>query len=344
MQFFERNEVAIQSEKDALEKKASEWGVDAPMLYLLAGSTMIRILPPFSEAGVFFRQITKHRVRVGNRTEILACPAAEENLPCAICERGQEMMESKDEAQMTFARENLRPRNQYLYNVLAHSGPANRKGEVPEFGKVYVLEAGVMVHRQIISLDQDPATGWADITNPGAGVNLIVKRTGQSLDTKYEVNPHGAGRTDLFADCAARGIDPNALILHDLDKVYPMPPAEKLAEVAASITVGGAFPGGATPTARPALPTASPAAVAAPVAPPATVATPVPAPVAVSVAPVAAPVPAATPVAAPVAVVPAPAPVAGAPLTVTAPPVVETPAPVVQAVPTAPVVPAPPAE
>jgi hypothetical protein len=337
MQFYERNEAALSNESDALDKKAQEWGNDAPMLYLFAGSTMIRILPPYNETGVFFRQITKHRVRVGNRTEILACPAAEANLPCAICEKGQELMDSRDEMKMKFARENLRPRVQYLYNVIVHSGPANKKGETPEFGKVYVLEAGVMVHRQVINLDQDPGAGWADITNPAAGVNLIIKRTGQGLDTKYEVNPHGAGRTDFFADCTAHGVDPNSLELINLDEVYSIPPAEKLAEIASTINVGGAFPGaGTAPTAHPALPTASmtpapvaPVAAVAPVAPVAPVAAVAP------VAPVSAPVAVTPPVAAPVA------PVAVAPVAPVAVPVA---APVAPAVPQPPAVPEPPKE
>jgi hypothetical protein len=284
MQFFERNEAALASEKDALEKQANAWGNDAPMIYAQAGTTMLRILPPFDDKGVFFSQITKHRVQVGGkRTEIFACPAEEAGLPCAICVKGQEMTESKDEAQMKFAKENLRPRNQFLYNVLVHSGPADRKGNVPEFGKVYVLETGVMVHRQIISLDQDPATGWADITNPGNGVNLMIKRTGQGLDTKYEVNPHGAGRTDVFADCAARGIDPNSLELFNLNEVYAIPDEEKVEEVASK---AGAGMFGATPAPRPALQTASPAAAAAtPAAPAPTVPVPVAAPAAQPLAP-----------------------------------------------------------
>jgi hypothetical protein len=280
MEFFGRNEETIQSEKDALDKKANEWGNNAPMVFPQSGTTMVRVLPPYSDAGVFYHHVTKHRVQVGRNVDVFACPADAEGLPCAICVIGQELTESKDEAKMKFARD-LRPRNHYLYNVLVHSAPADRDGEVPEFGKVYVLETGIMVHRQIIALDQDPATGWADITNPQSGVNIVITRTGHKLDTKYNVTPHGAGRTDVFADCVAQGIDPNTLELIRLNEVYATPDSERVEKVASTINVGGGF--GPTPTPRPALPTVSPAAAAAIPSAPATV---VPGPVAAPAAPV----------------------------------------------------------
>jgi len=320
MQIYERNEATLQAEQAALERQSNGRGTDAPMLELQSGSTMVRILPPYSAAGVFFRQVFKHWVNMGKgkQAEIFACPAVEANLPCAVCQKGQELTDTRDEVKMKFARD-LRPQNRFLYNVLVHSAPGDRRGVVPEFGKVYVMEAGVMVHRQIISLDQDPAAGWSDVTNPQAGVNLIIKKTGSKLDTKYDVNPHGSGRTDMYADCAARGVDHNSLTLINLDEVYAIPDQEKVEEVAASINVGGAFPGGAAPTPRPALKTVSPAAAAsAPTAP--VTATP---------APVAAPAPQPLPAAAPAMVA-------------SQPPVVAGSGEGAQPVPVPPVVPAPP--
>lgn len=333
MQFYQRNDQALQQENEALEKRASEWGVDCDMLYLQSGSTMARILPPYSEAGVFFRKITKHRIRLGNRTEIFACPAAEGGIHCPVCQKGQEFIDSKEEAKIKYAREHLRTRDQYLYNVIVFSAPPNKQGKTPEFGKVYVMETGVMVHRQLISKDQDPATGWADITNPENGVNMIIKKTGQGLDTKYEVTPHGSGRSNIFQDLAARAIDPNSLQLINLDEVYKLPPAEKVEEIAAAITVSS-FPGGAAPTPRPALPTVSPGAAAAvPTAPPAAPVAPA-APQPVTPQPVAPQPQPVAPAPQPAAPAPAPNPVASDPATQAAAP----------AVPQAPVVPPPPAE
>jgi len=263
MKFYDRNKQALAAEQEQLEKQAAAYGNNAPMLYLPQGATMVRILPPYSAAGVFFRKIEKHRVKVGQQTFIGACPASMADSYCPICVKGQEFFDSKQPEKVDFAKQNLKPRSTYLFNVICYSGPANKKGEQPEFGKVYVLEAGVTVHRQIMSLDQDEATGWADITSIEAGANLLIKRTGSGLDTKYEVHPHGGGRSNVWQDLAARGIDPNSLTMINLDDVYQIPPLEKLEEVAASINLGG-FVNPSVP--RP-IPVVSPAAQAQPVTP-----------------------------------------------------------------------------
>ncbi len=284
---FARNEEALAGERARLEREAVRFGNNAPMLYLRSGSTMVRILEAWNDAGQFFKQIYKHRVRTGDQTFEGLCPLTMLNTTCPICEKQAELYDSQNEAVLETAKQ-LKPRGAYLYNVLCWSGPANKKGQMPEFGKVYVMESGVMVHRQLIELDQDEGAGWADITNITNGVTVIVKRTGQGLDTKYDVNPtliDGQPRSNILEALAARGIDSNTLELNNLDEVYAMPDNETLAEVVAKVRV----PTGTT-VAAPAFATASqPAVVAAPsvVVPVA----PVVAPVAVPVTPVAVPAP-----------------------------------------------------
>lgn len=285
MEFFERNEASLQGEKDALDKRENAFGVNADMLYLLPGTTQVRILPPYSSLGVFFKEISKHRVKIGKRWDTYACPQEMASLPCALCELGMELTASLDEAKIEYASNTLRPQTKYLYNVICLGGPQNRKNEAPEFGKVYCLEGGVMVHKAIIRLDQDPADGWADITTVNNGVNLSIKRTGHGLGTEYSVNPK-AERTDIFAQLSGRGIDPQGLVLFDLDNVYELPTAEKLAEVAKLIAAGA--PRVAPVTAQP-IPVQAPPMTAPAVA---AVAQPIPteaaAPVAQPAAPVAA--------------------------------------------------------
>jgi len=235
MQFYQRNEEALANELNELERRAAEWGVQVPMLYLNPGSTLVRILPPFSEAGIFYSKVYKHRVQRGKGADVFVCPERMADTFCPVCEKNREFINSKDSAKMDYARDNLRVREAVLYNALVLSAPANGKGEVPVFGTVYVLEAPITAHRQIISKDQDPAAGWHDITNPENGVNLVIKRTGVKFDTKYEVTPHGGGRTNLFADLTSRGIDPNSLVLYDLEKVYSVPSEDFLKEVMGNI-------------------------------------------------------------------------------------------------------------
>ncbi len=294
IQGYTRNEEAMAGERARLEREAVRYGNNAPMLYLRAGSTMLRILPPWDDKGQFFKQIYKHRVRAGDSTFEGLCPSSMEDLHCPICWKSQELYESKNEAALEQAKQ-LKPRGQFLYNVICFQGPANKKGALPEFGKVYVMEAGVMVHRQLIELDQDEGAGWADITNVAQGVAVIIKRTGMGLDTKYDVNPtliEGQPRSDIMASLAGRGIDPNSLELNNLDETYAMPDQVTLEEVANKIRVPGA-----PAQAAPQFATAAPAA-AAPVAPVAQAPVAAPAVAVAPVAPVAAPV-------APIAALPA---------------------------------------
>lgn len=280
MPFHSRNEVALTQEKDVLEKQAAEWGNDAPMLYLQPGSTLIRILPPYSDAGVFFRKVVKHRVRSNGQTFVCACPMETEGTFCAICNKAQEMKDSGDPVKMKQAKDNLKPQVKYLYNTIVYSAPADKQGKTKELGKIYVLEAGVMVHKALVSLDTDTMTGWMDITDFNKGVNVVIKRTGNGLDTKYEVAPTGAGRSDLLADLHARGIDTSKLEPHDLDKLFTVPPAEKLEEVVANLQFVG-------PTSAPSFPAMAPAPAATFAAPPVVPAPPVAAPAAPTVVPVA---------------------------------------------------------
>ena len=264
MDYYERNKEAIAEEKERLARAAAEFGVEVPLLFCLSGSTLIRILPSYGTEGKFFKQIYKHWVPTSTRPAIVACPKSMAQLPCPICDKGKEFMESRDENLMKVAREKMKPRQQYLYNVICMSGPANREGTCPDPNIVYVLEVGFLTHQQIIALDQDEALGWADISNPNAGVTLSVNRTGQGKnDTKYNVSPTSAGRTSIFEELAARGVDVKGLSLYNLDEVYTFQSIEKLTEIADDVNVGGF-----AVTAKREQPTFKPAPVADPPASP----------------------------------------------------------------------------
>ena len=256
---FERNSEALAAEKAKQDQTQGEFGARADMIYPLDGQTMLRVLPPYSAEGVFFKEISKHRVQIAQDDVFIGiCPEAmgldEE---CPVCAKGEELYATKDEASMAVAKE-LKIRKNFIYNTIVFSGPPNRKGDSPEKGKVYCFEGGIMVHRQIMELDQDPAAGWADITSPSAGVNLLIKRTGKGLNTKYAVNPHGGGRTDIFAYLSGEdvGVDPATLELFNLDEVYSYD-ADRTAAAASRIK---------TPRAAAPEVTFAPAPVAAPVA------------------------------------------------------------------------------
>jgi hypothetical protein len=292
MKYYETNKEAITEEKERLGKATAEHGVNFPIMYCLPGSTMVRILPAFNETGKWFKQVYKHRVPTIGRATIVACPKSMAQLPCPICDKGKELMASLDEDKMKFARDNLKPRQQFLYNIICVAGPANRDGQQPDPNVVQLLEVGVMTHQQIVGLDQDEATGWANIADPNAGVTLSIGRTGQGLDTKYVVNPTGAGRTSIFEELMGRGIDVNELVLFNLEEVYTFLSDEQLKLIVDDIPEPGPKDATGRPTFKPApsgTPPASPApeptkppyqpSPAAPAPQPTTTPVPVPQPV-----------------------------------------------------------------
>lgn len=237
LQGYQRNEEALADEKARLEREANTYGNTAPILRLNTGATWVRILPSYSAEGLFFKKQIRHYVGFkGDAPFIGLCPAETTGDDCAICDKGAELYATKDETALKLAKD-LKPQVRYIYNALCLRGPADKKGNAPEFGKVYVLEAGLMVHRQIFSLDQDPAVGWDDITNLETGVTLIIKKEGALLETKYTVMTPPEGRTNIYEKLQAQGIDPTELTLYDLDKVNTVPPANELEKVAKKIRV-----------------------------------------------------------------------------------------------------------
>jgi hypothetical protein len=256
MAFYGRNQEALAQERANIEKQKQEATTFAPMLYLLGGVTTVRVLPAYSEKGVFFTTVAKHYIRTPAGGRTFACTGEDS---CRICLLGQGYMESGDEAKMKIVRENLRPRTYYLYNTLVLSAPPPKKGEPATFGTVYVMEAPQSVHNQIIGLDQDTAMGWDDITDFEKGVTIYIKRTGTTKnDTKYEVHPHGSGRSNILEQLAAAGVDPSKLDAHDLDKVYGQPDADRLNEALAAIEVQAGGVAASAPKFHPAAPQTPP--------------------------------------------------------------------------------------
>ena len=94
---FDRNQQALAEEKARQDKTQSEFGANADMLYLYEGATMVRVLPPFNEEGVFFKRVYKHRVKVGDDVFTGLCPANMNEGDCAICARGEELFDTRDE-------------------------------------------------------------------------------------------------------------------------------------------------------------------------------------------------------------------------------------------------------
>lgn len=180
--------------------------------FLQKGITSVRILPPYSEEGVWFRELVEYRIAGEGSATFLTAPEPGE--PDPVADFIDHLRSLGDEASLEVAKE-LRPRRQYLFNALILSAP---QAEF-EKGKVYVLKTGVSVKRDLLQFDQDEQLGWADITNLEKGVNFNINRTGTGLKTEYNVSPMSE-RTNVQEYLASVGVDINTVKLHDLNNIY----------------------------------------------------------------------------------------------------------------------------
>lgn len=214
-QFFEPNQEALQKEykKDRKERVDNDTSNNVPAIFLKPGVTQLRILPPYSEKGMWFREIKEHWIQpVGACT----CPRTigEE---CPVCEEGTKLYEERTESSIAAARE-LRPRSAFLFNAVPYSGPdENLKME----NGVKVLKTGVTVKRDILDLDQDEAGGWGNITSLEDGIDIRIERRGQGrMDTTYTVKGIPK-RSNLLEKLQTVGLSLEDLKPFNLDKVFP---------------------------------------------------------------------------------------------------------------------------
>lgn len=137
------------------------------------GRNNIRILSPYSEAGVWYLEVPLH-YKIGGKT--IVCP---NRLPkkgrCYVCEKVKEFRNDKSEELQKLAND-LRPKMKVYYNIvdLDH----------PEAG-VQVYGSGVSVFKDLLYYDLDEE--WGNITDPDNGYDVILTREGKGLSTQYQI-------------------------------------------------------------------------------------------------------------------------------------------------------------
>lgn len=301
MKIYQRNEQLLQNEHSRDVKTREEQAENGvPILFLQKGKTTLRVLPPYSDAGVWYREIQEHGLRIAGRFQTFSCPRPYGQV-CPICDAGQALYSQGTPEAIEEARR-FKPQNRFLFNVLVMSDP---KGKTIQNG-VCVLKAGVGVKRDLLDIDTDVATGWGNITDCEAGVNISIDRVGDGLETKYVVKGF-AQRTNIVEHCAQSGIDFNALELFNLDLLFPPRSEDELKAALEGRAVAPGFPTVTQPVTQAALPQPAPPA-AQPAGPGATVLSSPRQEVAPTV-----------PVPQPIAVTPAPAPTATVPMPTVAP-------------------------
>lgn len=234
-EFSPPNEEELTNEL-ARDRKETESQGGADTIYLKQGITQLRVLPPHPNSnGRFFRRIFEHNLLLPDGTKkLITAPEPGDYNPIL------EVAETLQKSGNLEAAKRLRPTERYLINAIVQSAPQGVE-YVP--GKVYVVKVPKSVKRDLLQLDQDIQSGFADITGVYSatkgeglqGISIRITRTGSGLSTRYQTMPT-ALRTDLAADLAAIGIDINDLQLYDLYNLFPAPSTEELKDLAAQLT------------------------------------------------------------------------------------------------------------
>ena len=211
MKYYQRNEEALNAEREK-DKTADSGGSGSDNFYNLKnGRTVIRVLPSWSNEGLWFREIREYYFRMGEQHLFLTSPL-DFGQPDPLDEYNQAVFEiGTDDAKKEAKR--FRFKFRYLLNGIVLS---DSQGTTSQDG-IKVIKVPKTVKMQLVDFDTD--TEYGDITNPEKGFNMIIDREGEGLDTKYSVKAQRE-RTNIFETLVSAGIDPNQMNMFDLDQIH----------------------------------------------------------------------------------------------------------------------------
>lgn len=177
------------------------------------GKTTIRVMQPWNDQGVWYREFQEHQVQIGKRWVFSTC-ARQFGSACVICEAGEEIYKAGGEDNIKRASD-YRPKRQFLINAIVLADPEGdqrSKGIVP-------IKTGITVLRALLGFDSQPVgdEGFGDITSLTHGFNLSVEL---SSDKKYTVMP-SRSRTNIVELLAKDNMDVMSFTVHDLDVLAP---------------------------------------------------------------------------------------------------------------------------
>jgi hypothetical protein len=199
---------------------------DGTVVFFKSGVTHCRFLPPTVDAPSWFRSYKEHGMRPDGKFATFTCPKSIDDSDCPICERGTELYDKKGEANIKAAKK-LYAKPAYLYNAYIYNNP---DGKSLKDG-MFVLKSGVMVFKQLMDIDNDPAGDWGDISSLTNGINFRINRKGKGrFDTEYTATPVPT-RTNIIDEVAAAGVEFGTPTV--LTTVYPPKSYEELVDVLA---------------------------------------------------------------------------------------------------------------
>jgi len=256
--------LGYQADRKAIKREQDRSRGGGKHLQLKAGKTVLRIMPPYSEEGIWFKRTATYFFNIDEERVILSAPQDRSKDPVrTFCKK---LFSSGDEKLIELAKK-LNPTVRYLVNALIIQDP--EEGQTIFNKGVQVLALPVRVKEQLVEFDTDEDAGYADITNVQSGFNVIVEKTGQGLATRYQPKVVRE-RSNILDFAKERGVDTSSWSVHNLDEFVESSSADALISalkrylavdpiaLAAGVTYENPL-GGATET------VAAPAAVQVPV-------------------------------------------------------------------------------
>jgi hypothetical protein len=140
------------------------------------GKNIIRILPPWSADGFWYKDTLRHYVSFGEGPKkTIFCPVHNGDR-CAVCDLRTKLRESKRKSDQKHA-DAIRPSLDFHVNMidLKDKETGVQVGRLTETVVNSLLE---------YMMDAD----WGDFTDPRRGYNVIINREGEQLQTKYTVH------------------------------------------------------------------------------------------------------------------------------------------------------------
>lgn len=225
---------------------------------LAPGRTTIRVMPAYSEKGVWFHKVREHFIQSKQRS-LVCCEDAYGR--CPVCEECARLDEAGDEA----GAKAFKPTTKFLINAVILSDPTNK---VSAKDGVKVIRIGNTVKKELVGLDMDKASGYGDIVSYDHGFNINIDRSGSGLKTEYVVRVIPT-RCDIVKQLSEEGIDVSTFQLNNLEVVLPAKTYEETQQEFVNLMSDeptDAVPV-ATPAARPAAAPVAGANIPAPAAP-----------------------------------------------------------------------------
>lgn len=187
---------------------------------LTTGRNAVRILPPPKGQETPFRTVFQHFIKGPDKKlkVVINCPMKELKAYCPICDRAEALKHSLVQADKDAAKE-LQPKQTFMCYAI-HRSPG--KGEKA----MGVLRLPYGVYSKVLNLRNDvdvidgfeESTGQevdrgvgVDPTHPIYGFDIIIEKSGQGFQTKYETKPQmlRLGKSPAIEDASgdtAKGI------------------------------------------------------------------------------------------------------------------------------------------